>query len=78
MSAAEDEFIQRCKAFQPGQGDFASLLNMGGEVLSRSQRDLADMFEVTPSTVCRWMAGKSAPLPSVQKSIIASLRRRLE
>lgn len=31
------------------------------EKLGLSQKDLADLLSITPSAVCQWEAGKSAP-----------------
>jgi hypothetical protein len=47
----------------------------GADVLSRSHRDLATLFEVSESTISRWSKGYARPHRRVQRYVVSTLKR---
>lgn len=78
------ELLTACKAFEPkpagGEArvvsDFAEIVHNAFTSLGLYQRDLADDFEVSESTVSRWGSGIAKPHPQIQKRIVAWIGRR--
>lgn len=68
-------FVEKCEQFDENS-DFAGLLNLAESVMRRTQRELAEMAEVTPISMCQWMEGKRKPHLLVRKSVIALLLKR--
>lgn len=68
------EFLLAAQKFEPGDG-FASLLREGVALSGLTQCQLAQELEVMPSTISRWIAEKTQPMPGMQRVTIARLAR---
>lgn len=55
---------------------FSTIVRAGVDVFGRSQRELADEFEVSESTVSRWANGVTRPHPRLQQMVVTAIRRR--
>lgn len=72
-----EEFILACSQFNAGDEDeFAGLLARALDSLALLQSDLADLCEVGPSTVSRWLSGQTRPMKRTRSAIIKDLRSR--
>jgi|WetSurMetagenome_2_1015567.scaffolds.fasta_scaffold973471_1 DNA-binding transcriptional regulator YiaG len=69
------QFFDACVAFeqQPNSEQFAPVLRKA-EVISVTQKELASCFQVSESTVSRWMKGSVKPHPGVQRYVVSELR----
>lgn len=71
-----NEFIVKCKQFRKSGGDFSAIVNGALSNLPVNQKDLANKFHVTPSSICRWASGKVTPSATVQKVVLSDCMRR--
>lgn len=69
----EEQLIAACAAFQASGDNFAALVREGVGIVGAYA--LATELEVAPSTVRRWAAGHSAPLPLMSVEVIKTLAR---
>ena len=53
---------------------FVKLLTSSLAALGKRQKDLAEEFTVTPSTVSRWVKGSNAPHPAMRPVVYGRLK----
>jgi hypothetical protein len=73
-----NEYVQLFSKWEAGPSvDLFSRIVAGADVLARSQRELAEQFEVAESTVSRWAKGYARPHPRVQRYVVSTLRKQV-
>jgi len=62
----------------PDQGTFQEVLVRGQDVLDVDDRECADLFEVSVSTVARWREGKTRPAKIVREFVYEQFLQRAQ